>query len=545
MPINPECIRGRAATLLSLAYFAVVLPATDGYQRQPAFDIGHYCLRLELAEANNHIQGEATLTVIVRDAGDSTLHLNLKGMTVTQVTSDRRTLAFTPDPDGLLITLPPGRKKGDTLAIAIAYHGVPQEGLVMAENKFGRRTVFADNWPTYSRYWFPGVDHPSDKASVEFFLTVPAHYTVVANGRLLAVSAAAPGMKTWHWQETAPIPTYCMVFGAADFQVSHLNTAAGVPLAIYAYREDAAVAGAALGRTAAMVEFFTRRFGPFPYEKLALVQANTRYGGMENAGAIFFAEDSFGEGRNLERTAAHEIAHQWFGDAVTPGDWHHLWLSEGFATYGVALFYEHVAGPTGYRAVLQDERAGYLQSVPPNAAPILDTTITDYRRLLSPNNYAKAAWVLHMLRCLVGEEHFWQGLRRFYAQFRNGTAVSTDLQAVMERVAGTDLGWFFTQWLRQPGHPELQVNWQWHPAAGKVEVQIRQTQAGAAFRLPLQIALLAGGGEARHELWVDAKAVSVALPSASAPERLVIDPEERILMRVQVTETRGRRAGKS
>ncbi|MDZ7267152.1 MAG: M1 family metallopeptidase [candidate division KSB1 bacterium] len=537
MKASLEFRRGRVAVLFGLALSAVARPAVDGYPRQPAFDVWHYRLRLEFAEASDHIQGEATLAVIVRDAGDSTLHLNLKSMTVTQVLSGRQRLAFTPDAEGLTVTLPPHRRRGDTLAVTIAYHGVPQEGLVMRKNKFGRRVIFADNWPDYSRHWFPGIDHPSDKAAVDFHLTLPAHYTVVANGRLVAVTDAAPGMKVWHWRERAPIPTYCMVFGAAAFAVTHLPTTTGVPVAIYAYPEDAADVNLQLSRTAAMLEFFTNRFGVFPYEKLALVQAATRYGGMENAGAIFLAEQSFGKDREVEHTAAHEIAHQWFGDAVTPGDWHHLWLSEGFATYGTALFYEHIAGPAEYRAVLRDQRAGYLQAASRNPAPILDTTITDYRRLLSANNYAKAAWVLHMLRGVVGESHFGEGMRRYYSQFKHGTALSSDFQAVMEKVSGMDLAWFFAQWLQQPGHPELQVDWQWQPARRQVQVRIRQTQSGALFRLPLQVALQVKGREARHEQWIAEREVTFALPAQAAPEALVIDPEEKILMQVQVRKT--------
>jgi aminopeptidase N len=125
------------------------------------------------------------------------------------------------------------------------------------------------------------------------------------------------------------------------------------------------------------------------------VQSSTRFGGMENASAIFFAEAALGL-PGTEGTSAHEIAHQWFGDAVTEGDWHHLWLSEGFATYFEALFYEHADGESKFREKMRHHRESYLKFAEKKLTPILDTTVTNYFELLNANNYPKAGWVLHV-----------------------------------------------------------------------------------------------------------------------------------------------------
>lgn len=519
---------------LAIAVSSAIAQPTDGYVRQPAFDVAHYALDLTLSDASNLLTGEATINVIIRDATDSTLHLNLKGMEVARVTSTNRALAFTRVSDGLLVNLPRTRANGDTLPLTVAYAGEPQDGLIIRSNKFGRRSFFADNWPDRSRYWFPSIDHPSDKATVEFRVTLPSRYTVVANGRLHNVLDGNNGNKSWHWIERTPIPTYCMVIGAAEFAETSVSSSSGVPITFYAFKEDAPYAHENFGRVAEMMAFFSEKIGPFPYEKLALVQSSTRFGGMENASAIFFPETSFGKGKTIEGTTAHEIAHQWFGDAVTEADWHHLWLSEGFATYGEALFYEHVDGLQKFREVMRRSRDSYFRFAERAAGPILDSTITSYMQLLNSNNYAKAAWVLHMLRSTVGEEEFWQGLAAYYRQFRHGNALTQDFQTVMENVSRNSLDWFFTQWLQQPGYPKLEGQWYWDSSSKTVALELRQIQKGNPFYLTLEIAVQPGDSEKLHCEMKD-NYLRFVFPAEEPPAKLQIDPDEKILMTVNLT----------
>lgn len=502
--------------------------------RQPAFDVAHYALDLMLSDASNIITGEATINVIIRDAADSTLHLNLKGMEVARVTSANRALTFARVLDGLLVTLPRALVNGDTLPLTVAYAGEPQDGLIIRANKFGRRSFFSDNWPDRSRYWFPSIDHPSDKATVEFRVTLPSRYTVVANGRLQNVTDRGNGDKSWHWVERTPIPTYCMVIGAAEFVEASVSSSSSVPITFYSFKEDAPYAHKNFGRVAEMMAFFTEKIGPFPYEKLALVQSSTRYGGMENASAIFFAENSFGKDKSIEGTTAHEIAHQWFGDAVTAADWHHVWLSEGFATYGEALFYEHAEGQQKFREVMRRSRERYFRFAERADEPILDTTITNYMQLLNANNYSKAAWVLHMLRNVVGEDKFWEGLAAYYLQFKNGNALTQDFQAVMENISGKSLDWFFMQWLKQPGYPKLEGQWFWDSSSKTVNLELRQIQTGKPFYLPLEIAVQPGKPEKIHGEMKDGY-LQLAFPANKPPAKLDIDPDEKVLMTVSLT----------
>lgn len=203
----------------------------DGYLRQPWYDVLHYDLKLALSDTSNVVWGNTKLAVKLRNLpATKKLRLDLKEMTVTSLRIAQREVIFDYQHGALSISLPSEVKAGDTLEVAISYHGEPKDGLIIANNKFGRRTIFADNWPDRASYWFPSIDHPSDKSTVSFHVTLPEHYTVVANGRLQHVKEQAPANKTWEWTEPVAIPTYCMVFGAADFAVLPVDTVATTPI---------------------------------------------------------------------------------------------------------------------------------------------------------------------------------------------------------------------------------------------------------------------------------------------------------------------------
>ncbi len=508
----------------------------DGYPRQPQYDALHYDLALTLSDTSNVIWGEAKLTIRLRSSTlPETLRLDLKEMLVAQVRVEQRDAAFDQQRGALNIALPDRMKSGDTLDVTVAYHGEPQDGLIIANNKFGQRCIFADNWPDRARYWFPSLDHPSDKSTVSFSVTLPAHYTVVANGRLRNVRESMPGNKTWEWSEQVAIPTYCMVFGAADFTVIPIDTSAALPISYYVYPEEASHARENFGRVQDMVQFFTARFGAYPFEKLALVQSSTRYGGMENASAIFFAENSIGNGRNIEGTTAHEIAHQWFGNSATAADWHHLWLSEGFATYGEALFVEHADGIEKFRENMKAKRENYFNFASQARGPILDSTITNYMALLSPNNYAKAAWVLHMLRNVVGDEAFWRGVRGYYARYERNNALTQDFRIVMEEASGMPLQWFFQQWLAQSDYPRVRAQWRWLAETQRIELVLRQIQKPSFYRVPIAITAQFGAHAESHQIWMEKREQSFFLHAIREPEHIVLDPEAQLLMAAEVT----------
>jgi aminopeptidase N len=222
--------------------------------------------------------------------------------------------------------------------------------------------------------------------------------------------------------------------------------------------------------------FYSRLIGPYPYEKLANVQSKTIFGGLENAGCIFYSENSItGEG-NAENLMAHEIAHQWFGNSVTENDWQHIWLSEGFATYLTAVYQEKTYGKEKLDETMKSARdrvTGFFLESP---KPVVDTTITDLMTLLNANSYQKGAWVLHMLRRELGDNLFWKGMRLYYENYRNKNALTTDFKMVMEKVSKKSLGKFFNQWLFVAGQPDLKITASSVKGKGFTDLIIEQTQ---------------------------------------------------------------------
>ncbi len=484
------------------------LPAAPGEYDGMA-DVLHY--NVEMSLGGPEIVGRATLTV--RPHGATELPLDFTGLGISAVLADGRSAGYEYAAGKLTVALPPAREGTDT-DVAIEYFGTPDDGLVIRDNVHGDPVAFVDNWPNRTRFWLPSVDHPADKATVSYAVHVPPEWQVIANGALVGDPEPAAddalgggqGKTTWRWATEVPHPTYTMVIGAADFAVESLGRAACgnapaaaaedgcVDVSFWVYPQDTAFARQVFDRAPEMVDYFTETIGPYPFAKLANVQSATRFGGMENSSAIFYSEQAIAAGRLGEGTVSHEIAHQWFGDSATESDWTHLWLSEGFATYFGALFFEDADGVDDFRRRMEQSRRSYLRSGV-TGRPIVDPEGPDNLfDLLNANNYSKGAWVLHMLRGMLGDETFFRGIRAYYERHAFGSALTEDLRRVFEEESGRPLDWFFDQWVRRPGHPVLESEWEMSEDGTGVILTIRQTQSPdwPTFRLPMQVEVKLG-----------------------------------------------------
>jgi aminopeptidase N len=332
-----------------------------------------------------------------------------------------------------------------------------------------------------------------------------------------------------------------MVIGAGEFTVSKhrpvINGRDTIPIEVWTYPEDSAFADSVPFRRATeIVEVMQRLIGPFPYEKLAHVQSSTRFGGMENSSAIFYAEKPYVERRMGEGVVRHETAHQWFGDAVTARDWPHLWLSEGFATYFDGVIGAALDGDTVLANHMRANAETYFASDVTDR-PIVDSAnAAEPMKLLNANSYPKGAWVLHMLRGLIGDRQFFEGLRTYYRTYRDSTATSEDFQHVMEKASGKDLSWFFHQWLYQPGYPQLEVTWQQDGGAGRMLVGITQRQKPewSLFRLPVLTLEFrdANGRTLRRDVAVTGAETSARVDLPFAPTEVRVDPDGKLLLKV-------------
>jgi aminopeptidase N len=528
--------------------------ATD-HPYRPGVDVQSYDLSLDLPGSGNVISGYAVLLVRHTTRVD-TLVLDLVRLTVDSVRMDGARVPFSRTANEIHIPYHPKGKQ--SVRVEVAYHGAVDDGLIVRTDSAGRWTGFGDNWPNRARYWIPSVDHPSDKATVSWSVTAPAGRTVVANGTLVDRTTLPDGRVRTRWREVHPIAVYLMVIAAAPLVEYPLGqTACGygavegsgskggargcVPQYVYTAPEQRPMLPGAFAHAGEIVSYFSSLVGPFPYEKLAHLQSSTRFGGMENATAIFYSDAAFRTGRMGEGLIAHETAHQWFGDAVTEREWSHLWLSEGFATYFAALWTKHAHGDSAFRSEMAGVRSVVLRDVDAVPThPVIDTAQRDLLSLLNANSYQKGGFVLHMLRRQVGDSAFFAALRSYYSTYRDGTALSDDLRSAMETASGQKLEWFFDQWLRRPGFPELDVTWSSDPSSHQVTLDIVQGSRFGAFRFPLTVEVRGADGAARRAtVLVPAEsrahlALTLEGQPASPPRTLVADPDVELLARIDV-----------
>jgi aminopeptidase N len=500
----------------------------------PIFDVREYQFQIELNDSTDIIKGTAEITVRLT-IPTSELNFDLisktgeKGMTVESVKLGNESLKFSHINDKLKITLSKSFNEDKDLTVKVVYAGIPKDGLIISKNKYGDRTFFADNWPNRGRNWLPIIDHPADKAMVSFTVLAPHHYEVVANGLRVEESYVSKKQKLTRYEEHVPISTKVMVIGVARFAVERSGVVNNIPIESWVYPQNKLEGFNDYKVAVRVLDFFNNHIGPYSYEKLANVQSKTTFGGLENASAIFYSEKSVTGKNTSETLIAHEIAHQWFGNAATEKDWNHLWLSEGFATYFALLYNEFTHGDAKRQKDMVEDRERLIAFYKKQPGPVVDPSVTEPMKLLNPYNYEKGSWFLHMLRLKVGDDNFWKGIRQYYREFQFSNALTSDFKRVIENVSGQNLSDFFDQWLFKAGHPVLDGSWEFDSAKKAVKLTIRQTQKGQKFTFPLEIGLFNEGSMHLETLDVTKESQEFLIPFESKPLKLTLDPNINLL----------------
>ena len=515
----------------------------DTYPRQPV-DVEHYRFSLTLSDSTDRIEGVTTVRMRLLEASLRLVSLDLantgsdrqgRGMRVSAVTRGGASLAFAHDADRLAITLDHPSTIGEVIELVVRYAGIPAAGLDIKPNKYGDRTFFSDDWPNKAHQWLPTIDHISDKATMEMDVVAPAHYQVVSNGLRVEETDLPGGTRRTVWRESVPIAPWLFVLGVARFAVQTVGDYDGKPIEtwVFAQDRDAGFYDFAVP-THDVLAFYSDRIGPYSYEKLANVQSNASGGGMEAASAIMYSASSVTGTRTVRwrNVVIHEIAHQWFGNAVTENDWNDVWLSEGFATYFTSLFIEHAYGRDEFAATLRNSRKTVIDfyAKTPDYR-VVHENLADMAQVTSAATYQKGGWVLHMLRAQMGDDRFWAGIRDYYARHKDSSASTTDFRLAMERASGLDLSAFFQRWLYQGGVPRVEGTWRWDAATKQLVVDLTQSQSGEPFQLPVEIGITTAGGTTsieRAELKTRSARFTFAVDQE--PSAVELDPNVRLLM---------------
>jgi aminopeptidase N len=525
----------------SIIFFIIHLlgRASDPYPRNMALDVLHYTYRVDLYDSTDVITGQSDITVRFRK-DVRTFNLNLVnknsedlGMEILGITLSGKPVNFSHRDNLISITNP---SSNDTATFSISYRGQPIDGLVIGKNKFGDRTFFGDNWPDRGEHWLPCIDHPYDKAKVDFVITAPDHYQVVATGKLIGEKTVASSRKEHHWRENTDVAVKVITIGVARFSIQQSGVVGNIPISTWVFPQNEKAGFIDFAVAPQIFKFMQDYVGPFPYEKLAHVQSKTRFGGLENVSNIFYFENSVNGRNEREELIAHETAHQWFGNSVTEDDWHHVWLSEGFATYFAALYLGATYGDARMAREMAMDRTEVIKFYQKQKTPIIDTTISDINEVLNTNTYQKASWVLHMLRAKVGADKFQSGIRGYYSKYRDRNATTRDFLVEMEKASGNDLNEFFDRWLSQAGYPQLTGRWTYEKRSKAVIVEI--TTSG--FRVPsgtfVDISLRFRSGSQRVVTYPLDKGTKLVIPVEKRPVELIIDPGTQLLFGGEIRE---------
>ncbi len=514
----------------------ISLAGNDGYRRNNSVDVTNYEFSVSVSDTSNIIYGKTVVSL--RFTGVvKTLEFDLKnvkpdgkGMIINSILFSNGGIIWVHKEDRITINFDEPVVAGSEGLINIDYQGIPSDGLIISNNKYNSRTFFSDHWPDRASNYLPCIDHPYDKATVDFIIITPAHYEVVANGYLVEESILPANTKLTHWREEVSLATKVMAFGAAEFAVQLAGNPYNIPVWSWVFKENRKEGFYDYSIAVKPVIFFSKLIGDYPYEKLANVQSKTIFGGLENAGCIFYAENSVtGQGK-VEGLLTHEIAHQWFGNSVTENDWHHVWLSEGFATYLTSVYQEMNYGKERLAESMKEARERVIKSYLRSPGPVIDTTITDLMRLLSTNSYQKGAWVLHMLRRELGDDLFWKGIRLYYERYRNTNAMTDDFKTVMEEVSGKDLDTFFHQWLYIAGQPDLKIITQPSQRKGRTEIIIEQQQENL-FTFPLEILIKDQAGSYMEKVQVSDRVTKLTVKADKLLD-MIPDPDINLLFRL-------------
>ena len=525
-------------SFIFLFIFSHVLHANDDpYPKNPKIDVINYIFDIKLSDKSDEIICDVLVDLRFLEKGIKKIRLDLvkssqktenKGMTVLNVRSGENSLEFLHEENELWIYMDKVSIENERKKIIIQYKGIPAEGLKIANNKYGDRTFFSDNWPNRTRHWLATIDHPYDKAKCEFIVTAPNHYEVVSNGLKIEETHLADNKKLTHWKQSVPIATWLYVLGVAEFAIQYVDKFDGKSIQTWVFKQDRDAGFYDFAEpTKKALEFYSNNIGPYSYEKLANIQSNSVSGGMEAASAILYSDKSVKGDRNKRwrNVVIHEIAHQWFGNSVTEYDWDDIWLSEGFATYFTLLFIEHEYGRDAFIEGLKSsqKRVDSFHEKNPNYTIIHDN-LKNMKDVTSSQTYQKGSWVLHMLRGVLGTKIFWKGIKNYYLKYKDLNASTADFKKVMEEVSGINLTTFFNQWLYQPGVLKLEAEWYYDKSETELVLFLKQVQDGKVLiEMPIEIGvnyeenkqkiqkIQLSGASSKHRIKLENEPINISL----------------------------------
>jgi len=500
-------------------------------ENQSKIDVLNYNLSIDLYPEVKNLIGDIVITAIKTDPILKEVTLNFyDNLKITELlfngkeakyTSGKKILKIFPE----IIT--------DTFKVEIKYEGTPKKaglsGFVFGELN-GSSIIYNLNEPDYASTWFPCNDIPSDKALFEMYITGDSSKTSVSNG-ILVDTKLNGRRKTFHWRSLYPIATYLVCIYSADYVVVEdkyvsLDGKDTMPVNYYLLRRHIVDGRKDLEDHPAYIRFLAKTFGEYPFikEKYGVAEFLWQLGAMEHQTITGIGYNFINGRKFFTDVYIHELAHHWWGDAVSPATWNDIWLNEGFATYSEALYAE---GQSGFAAL----QSTMLHKFDDDFRGILYEP-GDY--LFSNTIYDKGGWVLHMLRWETGDSTFFNILRSYYNEFKYRSASTDDFRIVCERISGKDLNHFFDQWVyKGEGSIKVEYSYSSEENGGEYILNLKLSQVPQGYELyyfPLEIKFITEDGkEEKTKIYVDSKNKDITYKTKSLVREVIFDPDNWLL----------------
>ena len=501
---------------------------------QRKLDIIKYDLSFDLYPENKMIIARAILTGKVTDPAVTTIDLNFyDNFQINNITLNDIPVEY--ENDGTRLTLPYIPTETNEFEIVVDYEGTPKkaglEGFVFGKRN-GTSVVYNLSEPTYASTWFPCNDLPFDKTNLEIKITNDTSMVSVSNGVLVDVTTNG-SRRTYHWKTEYPISTYLVAIYSSDYeyfsdQYISLDGKDTMNVEYYVLPDKLEKAKADFSGHVEMLEVFSRMFGEYPFlkEKYGVAEFLWYAGAMEHQTITGVSSNMIGGNKFFEDTFAHELAHQWWGNAVGPKSWKDIWLNEGFATYSEALYYEALSGKDALRSTMLSKYSSDFSGSLAEPGPFLFTRTM----------YDKGAWVLHMLRNEVGDSSFFKILSTYYETYKYSNASITDFKSVCENVSGLILDKFFEQWVYGKGQIELNYNSKTEATddGNILTIHLEQVQEDyEEFHFPLEINLkFKGLSEQNFRFNIISRDTLLKIPVNDIPETIDLDPNNWLLAQI-------------
>lgn len=520
-------------------------------------DLVHTKLEARFDYSKSYMYGKVWITLEPHFYDVDSLTLDAKGMDIKAVglVKGKTTapLKFNYDGKQIFIQLNKVYHKGQQYKIYIDYVSKPDElpkggssaitddkGLYFinprGEEKNKPTQIWTQGETESTSAWCPTIDKPNQKCTQEFFLIVPSKYVTLSNGKLIQQQKNADGTRTDYWRMDLPHSPYLFFIGVGDYAIIK-DTYKGKEVSYYVEKEYAPVARKIFGNTPDMIAFYEKITGvSYPWPKYSqIVGRDYVSGAMENTTATLHQESAQQDSRELldgnrwESTIAHELFHHWFGDYVTAKSWSNLTVNESFANLSQVLWAEHKYGKDFGDAENYQNMQQYLSSPEDAKKDLVRYHYKDKEDMFDLVSYQKGGRILNMLRNFLGEAAFYEGLNLYLNTYKFSNAGANELRLAFEKVSGKDLNWFFNQWYFGSGHPKLNITYSYNDSNKMISVNVKQTQSGQIFLLPVAIDIYTGGKKQRHEVWVNQKDQTFSYPANVRPDLINFDGDKILL----------------